>query len=319
MNRKALRWFSVVMPLFNKEPFVERAIRSVLGQTHANFELVVIDDGSTDEGPAKVRAISDTRVRLLQQRNSGVAAARNAGVLEGRYEHLAFLDADDTWEPECLAKLNELMDAFPEAGLVGVNQWIILANGKVVWDAFKWLFAGAEKGLLSQYFSVFAKIGRSPFSNSGFALRRAVFNEVGGYRCGVTLTEDSDLWCRVALTHDVAFATTPLVTYYMGTPGNTLGRFEPRDFEVSVTLQTALDNNRVRATDRRGAQRLVSLQQLRLVRRALVATNMPFVRKKVVEWRFLRRYPFQSLLYLAVSRLPPRAVRMLFRWVKRGR
>ena len=319
MTNRGGRWFSVVMPLFNKEPFVERAIRSVLDQTHEEFELLVVDDGSTDKGPDVVRGIPDARVRLLQQRNSGVAAARNAGVLNGHYEHIAFLDADDTWEPGCLAKLNELMDAFPGAALFGVNQWIMLAGGEIICDDFKGLFGNADKGLLRDYFGLFAQIGRSPFSNSGFALRRRVFDDVGGYRPGVTLTEDSDLWCRVALKHDIAFSSTPLVTYYMETPGNTLARFEPRDFEVSVTLQTALDNDCVRATDRCAVKQLVALQQLRLVRRALAASDMPFVRQKAGERRFIRRYPFQAVLYLAVSRMPPKLVRSLYRIAKRAR
>src|SRR5512143_913149 len=89
----------VVIPLYNKGTLVRRALNSVLGQTFQNFEVVVVDDGSTDEGPDVVRECSDSRVRLIQQANAGPGAARNRGARETQAPLLAFLDADDEWMP----------------------------------------------------------------------------------------------------------------------------------------------------------------------------------------------------------------------------
>src|SRR5690349_15878628 len=93
---------TVVIPLYQKAGSVQAAIRSVLAQRFASFELIVVDDGSTDEGPALVRGVGDPRIRLVHQANQGPGAARNRGLAEARAPLIAFLDADDEWTAEFL-------------------------------------------------------------------------------------------------------------------------------------------------------------------------------------------------------------------------
>jgi len=107
---------SVVIPLYNKARHIRRALSSVLAQTAPCFELVVVDDGSTDGSADVVRSISDSRLRLVVQPNGGECAARNRGIRETSGELIAFLDADDEWLPEFLSTVMRLYDQCPQAG-----------------------------------------------------------------------------------------------------------------------------------------------------------------------------------------------------------
>ena len=109
---------SVVIPLYNKERYIHRAVESVLSQKIAPDEVIIVDDGSTDGGAREVKKISDFRIRLVQQSNSGECAARNRGIDEARNELVAFLDADDEWKPDFLAQIHRLMNNFPDCCLL---------------------------------------------------------------------------------------------------------------------------------------------------------------------------------------------------------
>ena len=93
---------SVVIPLYNKAPYIDRALRSVLAQTFQDFEVIIVDDGSTDGGAKIVKSTTDKRIKLIQQKNSGVSAARNRGIQESKSKLIAFLDADDEWKSRFL-------------------------------------------------------------------------------------------------------------------------------------------------------------------------------------------------------------------------
>ncbi|MDP8208206.1 MAG: glycosyltransferase family A protein [Candidatus Electryonea clarkiae] len=107
---------SVVIPLYNKEQYIARAIQSVLSQTYNDFELIVVDDGSTDASAKVVEEFNDPRQRLIRQPNAGECAARNRGIAESRTELIAFLDADDQWLPEHLIAIKCLSEKYPECG-----------------------------------------------------------------------------------------------------------------------------------------------------------------------------------------------------------
>jgi len=108
---------SVIIPLFNKEVYIKKCIQSVLAQTYSNFELIIVNDGSTDGSLLKVLEFVDSRISFLTQENSGVSIARNNGVSVSKHDYIAFLDADDWWEPTFLEEMKALVETFPDAGI----------------------------------------------------------------------------------------------------------------------------------------------------------------------------------------------------------
>jgi glycosyltransferase involved in cell wall biosynthesis len=120
---------SIVMPLYNKAGQVLKTIASVTAQTLSDWELVVVDDGSTDGGPALVRALGDARIRVVSQANAGVSAARNRGIELARADLIAFLDADDLWLPQFLAAILALQADFPQARWFATGYEIRPASG----------------------------------------------------------------------------------------------------------------------------------------------------------------------------------------------
>lgn len=121
MSSSGAPYFSVVIPLYNKAPHVARAIRSVLSQTLTDFELIIIDDASTDKSAEEAQKFNDPRIRLLYRSEPGPGgyAARNVGIAEAKAEWVAFLDADDEWYPEHLEKMHRLSREFPDVNLMG--------------------------------------------------------------------------------------------------------------------------------------------------------------------------------------------------------
>ena len=203
---------SVVIPLYNKAAYIRRALDSVLAQTFVDFELIVIDDGSTDASPEIVRQYRDARIRLIGQKNAGVSATRNRGVAEAKNEWVAFLDSDDEWKPGFLAKVVELMQKYPAAGLVGTAYEYSDAPGPC--PGAKLLASqGFCEGLLTNYFAV-APAG-IPFCSSSVAVRNGVFQATGGFT-GVWGGEDPDLWLRMAIQYPIAYSPDVLAVYHRG-------------------------------------------------------------------------------------------------------
>jgi glycosyltransferase involved in cell wall biosynthesis len=206
---------SVVVPLFNKEPYVCRAVNSVLAQTFQDFEVVVINDGSTDNGPELVRQIQDRRIRLIDQKNAGVSAARNRGIHEAKSELIAFLDADDEWLPEFLQTIAGLADRYSNAGVYATG-YLLLKGGDHAYRKMTIRGGGERCGC---YFDLL-RSGADIWTSSNIAVRRAVFNKVGFFRVGHKLAEDLDMWFRIGLHYRFACSATICALYHYYQPDN---------------------------------------------------------------------------------------------------
>ena len=205
---------SVVIPLYNKAATILTAVASVRAQTFTDWELVVVDDGSTDKGAGLVEALNDPRIRCVRQANGGVAAARNAGLRAARGEWVALLDADDHWRPTHLARLHQLRERFPGVVLCGGACSYIGAGGRIYDPALSAQRLSAPDGLsvIDDYFQE-AHDHHLPFNSSSVMLRRDVALAVGGFMQGVTAGEDLLMWARMACAGPVALSAERTACY----------------------------------------------------------------------------------------------------------
>jgi len=199
---------SVVIPLYNKEREVNRAIKSVLNQTVKDFELIVVNDGSTDRSAEVVHALNDPRIRIINQENGGVSAARNRGVKEARSELVAFLDADDEWKPHFLETILQLQRNYPSCSVFATNYLRRNMDGSVTPPIIRGLPRSSWEGILRKYFKIASK-SDPPIWSSAVAVTKTSIASIGGYPLGVTYGEDLLTWAKLAIKYNIAYSTHP--------------------------------------------------------------------------------------------------------------
>ena len=199
--------FSVIIPLYNKEDYVGKAVNSVLSQTLQDFELIIINDGSTDSSLRVVEEITkkSLHTKIITQHNQGVSVARNNAVAIAKNEYICFLDADDWWDSSFLQEMKDLIDLYPEAKIWSTEYYYVL-NKKYR------KCVNAHTGYIN-YPKCYFNSGAMPISSSSVCIMRSVFCELGGFPLGIRLGEDFLLWSMVALQYKVAFLNKPL-SYY---------------------------------------------------------------------------------------------------------
>ena len=195
---------SVIIPLYNKEAGIATALRSVLAQTYQDFEIVVVDDGSTDGSVAVVETFDDQRIRLIRQQNAGVSAARNRGIAEAKGEYVAFLDADDEWMPGFLTEIRALQEVFPNCKAQATN-YSFCSNGVKSSTILRKLPFDGEQGVLSNYFEV-ASCSHPPVCSICVCIERKLLHEIGGFPIGIKSGEDLLTWARIAMRTQWAYS-----------------------------------------------------------------------------------------------------------------
>lgn len=207
--------FSVIIPLYNKGPYIEKALRSVFAQSFTDYEIIVVDDGSKDDSASTAESVLAESVapyQLIRQENAGVSMARNNGVARSRGDYLCFLDADDWWDPAFLEEMSKLIEEFPDAGIYGTSYTIVNETKHKTRVAPIGVEPGFEKGYIN-YCQVYAKTLAMPLTSITVAIRRSIFDEMGGFPEGIKLGEDFLLWVKVSLKYQVAFLNKPLAYY----------------------------------------------------------------------------------------------------------
>ncbi len=192
---------SVVIPLYNKEKNIRTTLQSVLEQSYRDFELVVVNDGSTDGGVDIVQEemVKCHNIRLINQKNKGVSAARNRGICEAKGDYVALIDGDDIWYKDCLKELVRMTQDFPDAAMCGVN-FICKDNGKDIL-----IDQGLPEGFRGYVKDYFSTSHNDLFCSSSVILKREKIIKLGLFDERIKIAEDLDLWYRIILNYPVAF------------------------------------------------------------------------------------------------------------------
>lgn len=205
-----MTFFSIVIPLYNKANYIESTIKSVLNQTFTDYEIIIINDGSTDDSIAKVLEFNDNRIQLYNQKNQGAAVARNLGIEKAKYEFIAFLDADDLWMPNHLEKLKTLIQNFANVGIYASRYELVFKNGKNYIPKFKGISADFE-GIVSDYFKT-----SSPYpiaTSSSIVIPKKIFEKIGYFKPAISSGQDVDMWIRIASKYRVAVSNKVTASY----------------------------------------------------------------------------------------------------------
>jgi glycosyltransferase involved in cell wall biosynthesis len=207
--------FSVIVPLFNKEQYVEKCINSLIAQTYQNFEILVIDDGSSDNSVLRVQQIGFSKVALIAQENSGVSAARNRGIDLAKGDYICFLDADDWYEPAFLENINELIKRF-DAASAYCSGYFRRKGGETTRSVEPTGCDGEEMFLIDDFYDEWSR--GAFFNASSICVSRALLQATElRFPLNEHLGEDQDMWFSLAERGSFAYVRQPLSNYAIGT------------------------------------------------------------------------------------------------------
>lgn len=201
--------FSIVIPLYNKEKQIANTIKSVQSQTFQDYEIIIVNDGSTDNSVEIVKQIDDKRIKLINQPNGGVSSARNTGIKNASFEYIAFLDADDEWMEDYLGTIFNMINQYPECDVFATNYKILDTNKneRVPVNINLAKFSKTldnQCGILDDYFD-FASMTAPPLWTSAIICTKEAIENIGSFPIGIRAGEDLITWAKLAQKFKICF------------------------------------------------------------------------------------------------------------------
>ena len=269
--------FSVIMPAYNAALYIKNSINSVLNQTFGDFEILIVDDGSTDDTKEIVNSVKDDRIHYIYQRNGGVSSARNTGISNAKGEYICFLDADDLWKPNHLEVIEKLIEKYPAADVFLTGHEILLRDGRFVTRACPEVSCDAQ---IDNMFEYIVKHGYFFHTNS-MACKKITFDDVGLFEIGVKNGEDDDMWYRLFSYYSTAVSSTVTTVYVRENSRATVNRVFVDDWVFLRRVDGIMSSSRVSEEKKVYLRRLLEQRKLSFVRHCILSGDKKTVRKQI--------------------------------------
>lgn len=305
--------FSIIVALYNKAAYIEETLRSVLAQTASDFEVIVINDGSTDNGPALVTGLGDSRIRLLNQANAGVSAARNRGISAATGEWIAFLDGDDIWLPGYLSAIEAMIASYPDIDVVSTG-----FHGAA--DLSIWSRTHAPSQILPNDIQIIDDLpsrwmlGTTFFTSSICARTAILKNMQPCFAVGESHGEDLDVWFRLAEKSRIAYLHKPMAGYRHDTLGSLKKANSSTIPPYVIRMHARAKSGQMSSAISASSLRFVAEQYVIFARDCLIAGNraeaLALLRAAGFQGLRLRRWWMTFMLLL----LPARSVGAWQKW-----
>lgn len=268
MNEKPA--FTVVIPLHNKEKHISRAIESVIRQKYKHYELVIVNDGSTDNSINITRNYENS-LKIIDQENMGASAARNTGIRHANNEYIAFLDADDEWHCDFLAHIAKMIESFPRAGIYCTNYYKKLGNQTVL----ACTTTRNTEPCVINYFSV-AAYDSTPVSSSSVCIPKNILERAGLFPVNIELYEDLTLWVKISLEYDLVFDNQPLATYNRDAFDRSCNRIVPdrNSLPFAALIESAMDKKTISDKEKTAAHVFLNKYAMLNAFKAACANNI---------------------------------------------
>lgn len=203
-----MSFFSVIIPLYNKENFIENTLKSVLNQTFTDFEVILINDGSTDSSEEKAKQFNDSRIRYFLKENGGASSARNYGIGKAQTNYITFIDADDYWYPNFLQEMFENINCYSELKVFSAAIEVETSR-KVIPSSYSIMKTGNCE--IVNYFA--ASLKETAICTSCAVFHKSIFEEIGNFDTKIKSGEDTDMWIRIGLIYPILFSREILARY----------------------------------------------------------------------------------------------------------
>lgn len=308
--------FSVILPVYNGEKFVDNAIGSIFAQTYSDWELIIVNDGSKDNTASVLEKYEDHgKVTVIHQANGGVSDARNNGISHAKGDYIAFLDADDVWENYHLETMADLIEKYPSAGLYGTFTRAELVNGEVISEC-NYFKDKEESVFLNDFFAEYHKDKSAKmFTVITTCISAEAMKKAGGFPVGCAIGEDLELSLRVAAYYPVVLSKKITATYKKENSVATKDTSFDADWKFFDTVEELYNDDDIPLSKKDNIKKVMGWFTMRRCRHYIIDG------KRGMAWKAHRDTPNSvskkdRLINLVLLMMPTALVRKIFaaRW-----